>query len=83
MWAPRGRKKQLPGLSAWKKNSSCSCEVGHVTAEAISSRFPRIVLRRTHLPDATMVTKCSCILSLLPGLQLLRAGEGDGSDALQ
>lgn len=25
MWAPRGRKKQLPGLSSWKKKSSCSC----------------------------------------------------------
>lgn len=28
MWAPRGRKKQLPGLSLWKKKSSCSCGVG-------------------------------------------------------
>lgn len=83
MWAPRGRKKQLPGLSAWKKKSSCSCEVGHVTVEAVSSRFLRAVLCRAHLPDATMVTECSCILCLLPGLQLLRAGEGDGGDALQ
>ncbi len=24
MWAPLGRKKQLPGLSSWKKNSSWS-----------------------------------------------------------
>ena len=28
MWAPRGRKKQLPGLSSWKKKSSWSCREG-------------------------------------------------------
>lgn len=26
MKAPFGRKKQLPGLRSWKKNSSCSCQ---------------------------------------------------------
>ena len=25
MWAPLGKKKQLPGLNSWKKNSSWSC----------------------------------------------------------
>lgn len=36
MWAPRGRKKQLPGLSLWKKKSSCSC--GGVGAGKTSPR---------------------------------------------
>jgi len=29
MWAPFGKKKQLPGLSSWKKKSSCSYKTSH------------------------------------------------------
>ena len=79
MWAPLGRKKQLPGLSSWKKYSSCSYKYRR------GQRSEKVVHMGgvTHPAQFPMVSLCCLLLEVLPLLELFAVGEGDAVDPLE
>ena len=78
MWAPFGKKKQLPGLSSWKKNNSCSWNY-----KTLMNADQNSWNAWAHPPNLPVVTLRSLLLKLFPLFELLRVREWDTVDSLQ
>lgn len=97
MWAPLGRKKQLPGLTSLKKNSSWSCAktcthgiydpentsstVFFLPLKMISFYAPALI--PSYRPDASVIPPPCLLLLPLPFLLVLLSWKGHTEETHQ